>query len=112
MALLAGLFGAILIIVGILGFIIPPDKAKTSGTGPYNLFHICFGIVGIAAALAGSTAAGVFLIGFGLIDLYQFVASRKKWFPQRQFRWTIHDDRLHLVIGAALVVAGVIGFAA
>lgn len=34
------IFAAVLILVGILGFVIPADKALTSGAPAYNIFHL------------------------------------------------------------------------
>ena len=100
-------FAPILVIVGILGFVIPPDKAATSGAPLYNVFHIVFGLTGIAFVVTGNDAAiRAFNIGFGSIDLYQAVASRRHWWPERLFRWTRIDDLLHIVIGLALVAVG------
>ena len=63
------IFAAVLILVGILGFVIPPSKALTSGAPPYNIFHLCFGFLGGGIALGGNdTAIRAFLIGFGAID--------------------------------------------
>lgn len=106
--LTVGVFAPILVAVGILGFVIPPEKAKTSGAPLYNVFHIVFGLVGIVIALTGNDAAiRAFNIGFGSIDLYQAVASRRHWWPEKIFRWTAIDDLLHIVIGIVLVVIGV-----
>jgi hypothetical protein len=52
-------------------------------------------------------AIKAFNIGFGLIDIYQAVASYFGLFPKRLFKWTPIDDILHLVIGVALVMIGV-----
>jgi hypothetical protein len=101
-------FAPILVVVGILGFVIPPDKAATSGAPRYNIFHIVFGSLGIVLALAGNDVAiRTFNIGFGAIDLYQAVASRRHWWPEKLFRWSKVDDALHVVIGLALVAIGV-----
>jgi hypothetical protein len=98
----------ILVVVGILGFVIPAEKAATSGAPAYNVFHIVFGVTGIVLALTGNDAAiRTFNIGFGAIDLYQAVASRAHWWPERSFRWTKIDDLLHVVIGMFLVVVGI-----
>lgn len=106
------IFAGALIVVGILGFVVPADKALTSGAPPYNIFHLCFGVVGGAIALAGNeTAIRVFLIGFGAIDLYQFVANRQNWFPKQHFKWRPADDVLHVVVGLALVAIGIFGSA-
>ena len=104
------IFAPVLILVGILGFVIPPSKALTSGAPPYNIFHLCFGLLGGGIALGGNdTATRAFLILFGVIDLYQAVASRQEWFPKAQFKWRPADDVLHVVVGLALVAFGVFG---
>jgi hypothetical protein len=106
--LTVAVFAPILVAVGILGFVIPPDKAMTSGAPLYNVFHIVFGLTGIALALSGNDAAiRTFNIGFGSIDLYQAVASNRHWWPEKLFRWTKVDDLLHIAIGIFLVVVGV-----
>ena len=100
-------FGPVLIATGILGFLIPKRKALTSGAPAYNIFHLIFGAIGIACAASRSRRpAQAFNIGFGAVDLYQAVASRRGWFPQRWFRWKTADDVLHVSIGAGLIVAG------
>lgn len=104
-----GVFAGVLLLVGILGFVVPPSKALTSGAPAYNIFHLCFGVLGGALALWGNDASmRTFLIGFGAIDLYQAVASRASWFPKEHFRWRPADDILHVVVGAALVVIGIL----
>ena len=103
-------FAPILIIVGLLGFMIPADKALTSGAAPYNIFHLIFGLLGLASVFSGKIVlCRYFNLGFGLIDLYQAVASFANLFPKAQFKWTRVDDLLHVVIGAALVLIGVFG---
>lgn len=104
------LFAPILILVGILGFLLPASKNLTSGAPAYNLFHIVFGILGLGLVATGSLSAiKLFNVGFGLIDLYQALASYQHWFPREQFRWTRVDDLLHIVIGALLVAIGIFG---
>ena len=103
----AVMFGVVLIVVGVAGFVVPAASAPTSGAPAYNLFHIGFGLVGVIAGIAAGGAARVFLIGFGLIDLYQLVASIAGWFPCSHFRWTRTDDVLHLLVGVALVAVGI-----
>jgi uncharacterized protein DUF4383 len=98
-------FGATLIVTGVAGFVVPPEKAMTSGAPAYNVFHLFFGSLGIVASKRRTTARA-FNLGFGAIDLYQAVASRRGWFPQKAFRWKTADDVLHVVIGAGLVAAG------
>lgn len=102
-------FAPILVVVGVLGFVIPAQKAATSGAPAYNTFHLVFGVVGIVLAFAGNDdAIRAFNIGFGAIDLYQAAASRLHWWPENLFRWTKVDDVLHVVIGVGLVAVGVL----
>lgn len=102
------IFAPVLILTGLLGFVVPHDKSFTSGAPAYNVFHIVFGLVGLAAVLGGNEySARAFNIGFGLIDLYQLAASQLHWFPEKRFRWTRVDDILHFTVGATLVAAGV-----
>ena len=101
----ARVFGPTLILTGIAGFVIPAKKSATSGAPGYNVFHLVFGALGLVASRRRGTARA-FNIGFGAIDLYQAVASRRGMFPQRWFRWKTTDDVLHVVIGAGLVAAG------
>jgi hypothetical protein len=107
---LLAVFAPLLVLVGILGFVVPESKSLTSGAPAYNIFHIIFGLIGLGCVLFGAEACiRGFNIGFGLIDLYQAVASYMGWFPRAQFRWKRADDILHVVIGAALVLVGVFG---
>ena len=106
-SLILAIFAPILSLVGLLGFIIPPHKSLTSGAPLYNIFHIAFGVIGVIIVLSGRLpAVRAFNIGFGLIDLYQAVASWFGLFPKRLFKWTRIDDILHVVIGVALVMIG------
>jgi hypothetical protein len=108
--LILAIFAPILVLVGILGFIIPANRSLTSGATPYNIFHIVFGIIGAILILNGNEGGiRAFNIGFGLIDLYQAVASYANLFPKQYFKWTRVDDILHIVVGALLVLIGVFG---
>lgn len=103
-------FALVLVLVGVLGFVIPASKALTSGAAPYNIFHIIFGLLGLAIVYSGNEEwCRAFNLGFGLIDLYQAFASFTNLFPKAQFKWTRADDVLHVVIGAALVLIGLFG---
>ncbi len=103
-------FAPILILVGILGFVIPKEKSLTSGAPAYNFFHIVFGVIGLIVLYFNhDSSIRAFNIGFGAIDLYQAAASFAHLFPEKYFRWTRVDDILHIVIGAALVLAGIFG---
>ncbi len=103
-------FAPLLILIGILGFVIPPEKALTSGAAAYNIFHICFGTLGLVLLFfRNENSVRLFNIGFGLIDLYQALASFAHLFPERYFQWTRVDDVLHIVIGAILILVGIFG---
>lgn len=102
-------FAPLLILVGILGFIIPQNKSLTSGAPAYNIFHIVFGVIGVVILYFNhDPSIRAFNIGFGLVDLYQAAASFAHIFPEKYFRWTRVDDILHIVIGAALVIVGIL----
>jgi len=104
-----GVFAALLILVGVLGSLNPDAGGRSSTAPAYNVFHLTFGVLGLALAVWGDPGAvRAFLVGFGLIDLYQALASRLHWFPEAAFRWTPTDDLLHLVIGVALIAAGIL----
>lgn len=103
------IFGPVLIVVGVLGFVLPASAAMTSGAAPYNIFHLCFGALGIGLALSKNLSAiKAFNVGFGAIDLYQAVASLLHLWPEQHFAWTRVDDVLHVVIGTALVLVGLL----
>lgn len=102
-----GGFAVLLIAVGVLGFLPAGGRRSTSNAPAYNVFHLAFGVAGLAFAVLGDrSAARAFLVGFGLIDLYQALASHQHWAPKALFRWTPTDDLLHLVIGVVLIAAG------
>lgn len=98
---------AILLLAGVLGFLLPPRLSLMSGAAPYNVFHILFAAAAGACALSGQEAVfRAFNVLFGLLDLYQALASFAHIFPERHFRWKRSDDALHLLIGAGLVAIG------
>ena len=101
------IFAPILILAGISGFVIPEQYSLTSGAAPYNMFHIVFGAIGMFIVSTGETEFPVFFnIGFGLIDLYQAVASFFGLWPIQYFHWTSIDDLLHVTLGVALILIG------
>lgn len=102
-------FGPILILAGVLGFVIPPELGLMSGAAPYNVFHLVFGALGIFLAARGERPSAFFNLGFGAVDLYQAFASWAGLFPKQLFQWRPADDVLHVVIGLALVGVGAAG---
>jgi hypothetical protein len=97
----------LLIVVGIAGFLIPARLSLTSGAPAYNLFHIFFGVLGLIFLWSGKEwLVNSLNFGFGLIDLYQALASFLDLPPVQYFLWTKVDDILHVVIGLTLVIIG------
>jgi len=104
------IFAPILILVGVAGFLVPAQQSLTSGAPAYNIFHLVFGALGLILVwLASERLVSLFNAGFGLIDLYQALASRLDLFPEQYFLWTKVDDILHILIGLALVIIGAYG---
>jgi hypothetical protein len=92
----------------VAGFLIPAQYTLTSGASPYNVFHIAFGVIGLFLVLSGR-GVSFFNFGFGLIDIYQAIASLLNLPPREFFHWTRVDDILHVVLGVALVLIGLFG---
>ena len=104
------IFAPVLIIAGIAGFLIPPEHSLTSGAPAYNVFHLIFGVIGLLVVLTRNELwLSLFNFGFGLIDLYQAMASALHLAPEKHFLWTSVDDILHVLIGVVLVVIGLYG---
>ena len=100
-------FAPLLLLTGIAGFVIPEQYSMMSGATPYNLFHIFFGAIGLLLTMSDNDlAASSFNFGFGVIDLYQVLASVVGLTPIQYFHWTYVDDVLHVLIGFALVIIG------
>jgi hypothetical protein len=104
---LLALFGPILILAGVAGFLVPPELALMSGAAPYNIFHILFGVLG-TALVVGRRPRGIaaFNLGFGLLDLYQALAGVTGLYPSAIFRYRPADHVLHVVLGLLLAVVG------
>lgn len=103
-------FAPLLILVGVAGFLIPADKSLTSGAPAYNVFHLLFGVIGLIVLWTSKERfISLFNGGFGLIDLYQALASRLDLPPQEYFLWTPVDDILHVIIGVVLFTIGCFG---
>jgi hypothetical protein len=104
-------FGPVLILTGIGGFLLPPSLSLMSAAPAYNVFHIAFGALGAALALRGvEREIAAFNLGFGLLDLYQAVAHGAHLFPEAYFRWTVADDVLHVALGLGLAAVGLLAF--
>lgn len=96
--------------VGVAGFLMPQELSLTSGAPAYNIFHIIFGLLGLLfLRLRNEWLVSTFNAGFGLIDLYQALASYADLPPKQYFLWTQVDDTLHVVIGLMLLIIGCYG---
>jgi len=101
------IFAPVLILAGVAGFLVPAQHSLTSGAAPYNVFHIVFGSLGLVVLWTRKDSiVSFFNFGFGLIDLYQALASFVNLPPKQYFLWTRTDDILHILIGLALVFIG------
>ena len=97
----------LLILTGVAGFVLPAQYSLMSNAAPYNLFHILFGAIGLVLLQTNNDlAASSFNLGFGLIDLYQVLASVIGLSPIQYFHWTYADDVVHVILGFALVLIG------
>lgn len=104
------IFAPVLVIAGIAGFLVPAEHSLTSGAPAYNVFHLIFGVIGLLVVWTRKELwLSSFNFGFGLIDLYQALASTLHLPPEKYFLWTKVDDILHLLIGLALVIIGLYG---
>lgn len=104
------IFAPLLIVVGVAGFLIPAEYSLTSGAPAYNIFHLVFGAFGLLVVWTRNELwLSLFNSGFGLIDLYQALASAFNLPPQKYFLWTTVDDIVHVLIGLTLVIIGVYG---
>jgi hypothetical protein len=97
----------LLMLAGIAGFVIPEQYSLMSGATPYNLFHLIFGAIGLLVMQAKNDLwASLFNFGFGLIDLYQVLASVVGLSPIQYFHWTYADDVAHVLLGFGLTIIG------
>jgi len=104
------IFAPVLILAGIAGFLMPAEYSLTSGAPAYNIFHLVFGFIGLLLVWKRNELwLALFNTGFGLIDLYQALASVLHLPPEQYFLWTRVDDILHVLIGLALVIIGCYG---
>lgn len=97
----------LLLLTGIAGFVLPERYALMSNAVPYNLFHLVAGAIGLFLISAKSDlVASAFNFGFGLIDLYQVLASVVGLTPIEYIHWTYIDDLVHVLLGFALAIIG------
>ena len=104
---LLALFGPLLILTGVSGFLLPPQLALMSSAAPYNVFHIMFGVLGTGLVVARRRRGiAAFNFGFGVVDLYQALAGLTGLYPSAIFRYRPADHVLHVVVGLVLAIVG------
>ena len=103
-----GLIGAVLTLVGVLGFVSGP-MFLVFGINPlHNLVHLASGILGLlAAGVSGGRWASLYARAFGIIyvvvAIIGFVAPR---LMASLLSINMPDNWLHLVLGLVLSVVG------
>jgi hypothetical protein len=106
----AGGFGAILILTGVVGLVWRDPAGLMSQAVPYDVFHVAFGTLGLMLGLRRRPVpAALFNLGFGLVDLYQVLAGLLGLFPAGLFALEAGDHLVHLVLGVALMACGLAG---
>jgi len=106
------LFGPLLIATGVAGLLLPPPpptlaSMMMSNARPYDVFHIAFGLLGVALVVARrARAAALFNLGFGAFDLYQAAAGLLGIFPAGVFQLRPADHIAHVVLGGLLASFG------
>jgi hypothetical protein len=118
--LVAFLFGAVFVLVGLAGFFVTgghhvagQDGGKLLGLFQvnvvHNLVHLAVGAVMIGAATAGLHAAKAVNIFFGVVYLVVFVFGLLAVGNSLNFLALNNaDNGLHLALGAALLGAGLL----
>jgi Domain of unknown function (DUF4383) len=121
--LYALVFGAVLVIAGIIGFFynstFTDDKSVRDSVfgilevnGWHNVVHIATGVLGLAAFALGAYAARTYALGLGLVYIavavWGFVIGNHDSILS-VVPVNTEDDVLHLVIGLAGVGAGLAG---
>ena len=112
----AGVVGAVFIVVGLLGYTVSGDHALAGHTGGqllglfqvnslHNMVHIAVGAAMVAAAIAGARAARTVNLGIGAVYLLLGVAGLfiTGDNPLNVIALNGADNGLHLVIGSALI---------
>ena len=107
--------GAVMLLIGILGYVLNPSGGHLLGifavNPAHNAIHVATGIAGIAAAFMGW--ARLFCQGFGLIYLLVaalgFVATDSSGMLLGLIHNNMADNILHLVIGGASAYVGFVG---
>jgi hypothetical protein len=111
----AMLLGAVLLLVGILGYVLNPTGGLLLGifavNGPHNAIHVLSGIAGLAAAFMGWSRLFCQLFGviYLLVGLLGLVATDGSGMLLGLIHNNTADTFLHLAIGAAASYVGFVG---
>jgi hypothetical protein len=117
--LVAGVVGAVFVVVGLLGFTVSGGHSLAGHTGGellgvfqvntlHNIVHLAVGAVMVAAAIAGTRSARVANTGIGAVYLVLgvlglFITGDS---PLNIIALNGADNGLHLVIGGVLLAVG------
>jgi hypothetical protein len=111
--LVLAIFAPLLILTGIGGLTLPATASPMSNAVPYDVFHICFGALGLVLVLTKQAKPiAMFNLGFGAIDLWQAIAGVTGLPPNEVFALRPADHVAHVAIGAVLVAVGWFGLKA
>ena len=116
--LVALVFGAVFVLVGLAGFLVSGGHPAVGDTGGallglfqvnvlHNLVHLAIGVALIAAGLRGHRPARAANQGFGVLNLVLFLAGLfLVGTPLNIVALNGQDNILHLVLGIALAGVG------
>ncbi|MBV8206090.1 MAG: DUF4383 domain-containing protein [Acidobacteria bacterium] len=106
--------GAVLLLVGIIGFIAGPQGMMGMVfTTPHNLIHILSGIIGLYCGLAGGGKnAGAYAKIFGVVYTIIAIAGFAGWqgaMAGMELHLSANYNVIHLIVGIAGLAAGFLG---
>ena len=107
--------GAVLLLIGILGYVLNPTGGLLLGmfavNGAHNAIHVVTGIAGLAAAFMGWSRlfCQVFGAVYLLVGILGFVATDSSGMLLGMIHNNMADNILHLVIGGAAAYVGFVG---
>lgn len=111
---LALIFGAILILVGLLGFVGNPlvgTGALFETDSAHNILHVLIGLILLAVALWYSGASALWLKIIGIVFLLLAIIGFLSISGMGQLLGLVEindaDNWLHLVLGIVLLLAGI-----
>ncbi len=101
------LFGFVLLIVGVLGYMMNPILGIFEVNGLHNIVHIASGVVALIAASMGVGAARMYLIIFGLVYLLvALIGFMNVEAVTGLLAINAADNLLHVAIAAVCLIVG------